>query len=341
MKLRYRVACVVTLAAAVFISCLRLLGGDLYTSGLWVSLMAVVSVFLLCGLKPKAPLAVGGPFAVASAAGAMLAGVSLLISTLGVAVDLLDKVYPYPQPLEITAMSQLLLFAMIVGGVVGGLFFVLTGVRWLGDRKTDRRMLGGIALFPVVWSWARIIWYMFSFASAVNRFTGLIELAMLVCEMLFMMLFARFVSGVEEVTPRFSLSVALCTVLFGLTATVTHVAAFARQDAALFGTTALLSAPDIGITVLAVTWAVGQVFGKGTAAEPLPIATEEEAEEAAEESTDETPPPAEEEEETPFILDEAAFVVAEEPEEEEEAPAEERRPLELEDIINDILNGKL
>lgn len=338
MKLRYRVACLVAVATAALISCLRLLGGDLYTSGLWVSLMAVVSVFLLCGFKPRAPLAVNGGFAIVTAAGAMLAGVSLLVSTLGVAVDLLDKKYPYPQPLEITAVNQLLLFVMIVGGLGGGLFFVLTGVRWLGDRKTDRRMFGGVALLPVVWSWARMIWYMFSFTSAVNRFTGLIELAMLVCEMLFMMTFARYVSGVEETTPRFTLPIALCAVLFGLTATVTHIVAFLRQDAALFGATALLSAPDIGVTVLALTWVIGQVFGKGSAAEALPMPVEEEPEVKAE-----TPPPAEEEEETPFILSDEAFVVAEaeEDEVEEETPAEERRPLELEDIINEILSGKL
>ena len=36
MKFRYRVACLVTVATAVLISCLRLLGGELYTSGLWV-----------------------------------------------------------------------------------------------------------------------------------------------------------------------------------------------------------------------------------------------------------------------------------------------------------------
>lgn len=336
MQLRYRVACLVTVATAVLISCLRLLGGALYTSGLWVSLMAVVSVFLLCGFKPRAPLAVNGIFAIVTAAGAMLAGVSLLVSTLGIAVDLLDKKYPYPQPLEITAVNQLLLFLMIVGGLVGGLFFVLTGVRWLGDRKTDRRMFGGVALFPVLWSWTRLIWYMFSFASAVNRFTGLIELAMLVCEMLFMMSFARYVSGVEEITPRFSLSVALCAVLFGATAATTHIVAFLRQDAALFGTTALFSAPDIGVTVLALTWVVSQVFGKGKKAEPLPMPEEEIPVEEKIELSDEK-----EEEEVPFILGDNDFFVPEEEQEEEEVPAEERRPLELEDIINEILSGKL
>lgn len=338
MRLRMRVACIVAVAAAVFISCLRLLGGDLYTSGLWVSLMAVVSVFLLCGVKPRAPLSVQGGFSVITAAGAMLAGVSMLVSTLGVGVDLFDKKYPYPQPMEITALSQLLLFAMIVGGLGGGLFFVLTGVRWLGDRKTDRRMFGGVALLPVVWSWARMIWYMFSFASAVNRFSGLIELAMLVFEMLFMMMFARYVSGVEENPPRFSLALALCAVLFGLTAASTHIIAFLRQDAVLFGATALLSAPDIGITVLAAAWAAGQVFGKGTVADPLPMPVEEEE---AEEITEAPVPVEEEEEEQPFILSDEVFIVADEPEEEEEEPTEERRPLELEDIINEIINGKL
>lgn len=329
MQLRYRAACITAGCAAVLITVMRLIGGGAYIAALCVAVAVAAALFFLCGVKPRESLAVSGTPAVLVAAAAALTGTSLVVSALSDALDLMDGVYPYPQPVTVTVLNSILLFVMLVGGLVGGVFCVLTGVRWFSDRQTDRGRLGGIALFPVVWMWGRLIWYMTSFASAVNRFRSLPEVGMLLFEMLFLLVFARYVSGVEEQTPRFAVPIALCTAMLGLTACATRFIAFITQDAELFFATALVSAPDVGITLLAAAWAGGQLFGGGTVAPPLPN----------EDEPTETPAEEPEEEPTPFLLDEEALT-APDPEEEEKdtVPDEERRPLELEDIINEIIN---
>ncbi len=333
MQLRYRAACITAGCAAVLLTVLRLIGGGAYTAALCAAVIAVAVLFFVCGVKPRESLAVSGTPALLAAAAAALTGTALVVSALGDALDLMDGVYPYPQPVTVTALNEILLFVMIVGGLVGGVFCVLTAVRWFSDRQTGRGQLGGIALFPVVWTWGRLIWYMTSFASAVNRFRSLVEVGMLLFEMLFLLVLARYVSGVEEQTPRFAVPIALCTAMLGLTACLTRFIALVAQDAALFSATALVSAPDIGITLLATAWVGGQLFGGGTVAPPLP--TEEEPEETPAEEP-------EEEESVPFLLGEE-ILAAPDPEGDDEdvIPDEERRPLELEDIINEIINGNL
>ncbi len=329
MQQRYRFAAVTAVGAAVLLSVLRL-GDKNDVASLCVAVVSAVVLFLLCGVKPFEQRAVWGNTGIATAAAAALTGTVLVVSAVSDAVDLSAGVYPYPQPVTLTALNQLLLFVMIGGGVASGLFFVFTGVRWFSERATSRGLLGGAALLPVLWIWARLIWYMTSFASAANRFRSLPEVAMLLFEMLFLFVFARYVSGVEEKTPRFVIPVALCTVLFGVAACITRFASLVSQNADHFADTALITAPDIGITVLAAAWVVGQLFGEG---EVAPLCPETEEELAADE-------PQSEEAKQPFVLDESLFDDIETDDGEEEIVDGERRPPELEDIINDIISGK-
>lgn len=331
MQLRYRFAAVVAVGAAVLLAVLRL-GNERYAASLCVAVVAAALLFLLCGTKPFEQRAVFGNTGLATAAAAALTGTVLIVSAVSDVVDLSAGMCPYPQPVTLTAINQLLLFVMIGGGVSSGLFFVFTGIRWFTDRGTSRGLFSGAALLPVLWIWARLIWYMTSFASAANRFRSLPEVAMLLFEMLFLFVFARYVSGVEEKTPRFVVPVALCTVLFGVAACITRFASLVGQNADRFADTALITAPDIGITVLAAVWVAGQLFGEGEVAPPLSLEAEEEP------VSDE---PQGEVAEESFVLDETSFDGVETEEEEEEVLEGERRPLELEDIINDIISGKL
>lgn len=325
MQLRYRTACITAVCTAALLTVLRLLGGGSYTAALFVAVIAVAALFVLCGNKPREQFSVSGTPAKVTAAIAALAGVALLICTFREGLQLAAGAYPYPAPVDTGFMHPVFLAVRLVGGVVGGVFLILIAVRWFTGGCTDRGRFGVLALFPVVWLWGRLFWYLFSFASAVNRFRSLVEVGLLLFEMLFLLAFARYTSGIEEEKPRTVIPVALCTVMLGLAACVTRAIALVTQNASLFSATELILAPDFAFVLLAAAWAYGQLFCEGTVAPPLPDEPPEE-------------PVAEEAEEEPYLLDEDALRVADEEAEEEPASTEERRPLELEDIINEIIN---
>lgn len=329
MQVRYRAACIAAAAITVSVTVLRVLGGGFYTAAILLMFAALAAVFLLCGATPRQPREVSGRLTVPLSAVTAFGGMAMILGALSQALGLLRGSYPYPQPISLTVAHKVLLVIMIVGGVAGGLFLAVTAVRWLFGHKTDRGFFVGITLLPVVWMWGRVVWYLISFASAANRFTGLTELLLLLFEMLFLLNFARFVSGVENKPPRFDMAIALGTALLGVTVFFTRCLSYLTQNGELFSATELFTASDFYIALLAAVWTVDQMFGGGKVAPPLPMEEEEEEEEE---------PRFTEEDQAYFVLDEEALreeVVGDE--EIEENSEEERRPLELEDILNEYL----
>ena len=195
MASRYKALSAVAVCATAVSIVLRLKGA--VAAPLWVVLVSVAAVFLLCGFKPREARSAEGNTAVAMALFAAVTGVAMAVASLTDGLDLLNGIYPYPQPLPLTAINQILLFAMLLGGIGGGVFFAATGVKWFFDRRVSRVKFSGAALLPVLWMWARLFWYMTSFTSAVNRFRNINEVAMMLFEMLFFMVLARYVSGIE------------------------------------------------------------------------------------------------------------------------------------------------
>lgn len=336
MQLRYRVACIVAAVVGVGLTVMRLAwtSGDVVKSGLYTATLCVlgltlIALFSLCGVRRRALVTSEGKAALFSAAASAWVGASLLIHAIGIVLDLTQDVYPYPQPVAITTLNTVMVVVMVIGALFGGVFFVITAVRWFVNRRTDRAAFGILALGPVVWTWARLLWYITSFASAVNRYRSVTETLLLVFDMLFLLAFARYASGVEEKTPRFAVPIALCTAMMGFMACFTRFGAYILQDGALFSATALLSAPDLAIAVVAAVFVGQQLFA-------VPLPTAEPEEEETNEFADE-----EDEEAAAFLLDMESL--PDDPVDDEEddvLPEGERRPLELEDIINDILNRK-
>ena len=332
MTLRNKTVAALAVGVAALSAILRLKGSA--EAPLWVALVSVAAVFLLCGFKPREARSAEGRTAVAMALFAAVTGVAMVVATANDGLDLLKGIYPYPQPLAVTAINQILLFAMLAGGLGGGVFFTITGIRWFFDRQVSRVKFSGAALLPVAWMWARLFWYMTSFTSAVNRFRNINEVAMMLFEMLFFMVLARYVSGIEEGASRFAVPVAVCTAMLGVSACVVRFVALASKNTALFGATELIAAPDFMVALLAGVWAFNQLFGKG---EALPEVTEQSLEE---EQPEELPAEAEEEAE-PFIINEEDLTLLDEEENDEETVEEtagERKPLELEDILNELMN---
>ncbi len=317
MQQRYKAASGVAAAATIVLTTLRL-AGAYHAAVLLLSAVATAALFFLGGVSRRKMKPVKGTAAVMLAAASLLVGTSLIVYAVGTVARLGQGIYPYPQPVTVTVISRLLAFILPAGALAGGVFFLVVSVRWGKTRQVERRVAGEIALTPVIWSWARLMWYMASFTSAVNRFRSLPEVAVLVLEMLFLLQFARYASGVEEKQPRFAVAIALSTAMLGLTVCFTRFGAYLMQDETLFSAGALLTAPDLGLALLAAAFAVGQMFGREA--------------EAVAKVREQEPPPAEE----PAAVSAGEAPVFEESNE----PLEEsgHKPLELEDIINEIIN---
>ena len=337
MRLRYRVACIVAAIMGAALTVMRLVWtpADTVKSGLYaatqcVLVVALAALFFLCGAKRRSLTTAAGLPALLTAGASAWVGASLVIHALGDFLDFCKGVYPYPQPVTVTGLNRMVAMVMILGAALGGVFFLFTAVRWFINRRTDRASFGILALCPVVWTWARLLWYITSFASAVNRYRSVAETVLLLFEMLFLLAFARYASGVEEKTPRFVIPIALCTAMLGLVACFTRFGAYAAQDAVLFSGTALVVAPDLAIAVLAAVFAGQQMFA-------TPLSEPESPEDA-----DEAEGVEEEEQEAvaEFLLDVNALTSDPDDDDESALPDEERHPLELEDIINRMINGE-
>ncbi len=333
MTLRARMACLLAAVSAVALTVLRLCHAPL-AAILGTVLLAVLAVFLLCGLRPRPSMQVRGGFSVFSAVAAAFTGAGLLVSGYDIAMGLLAGVYPYPQPITVDVLGQLLLFGWLAGALAGGVIMLISAVRWLQNRCTVRVPITLLCLGPVVWTWGRLLWYMTSFISAANRFRSLIEVAFLLCEMFFLLYMARYVSGVGDKPSRVAFPLSVVTAFLGLTACATRLGATLLQTADTFADAALITAPDFGMVLLAVSVVLGYLFG-----EPAPVLSVEPAEEEPTPvEEDEVQEEQEEGEEVAFLLEDLLAEPVVDSEEEDVIPEEERRPLELEDIINEILN---
>lgn len=260
-----------------------------------VTAVTLVGLLVWCGLQREELREVYGVPATVITAATLFTGALLTVSSVFTAARwFFGHEVPYPQKALLTATDKFFLGGVIVCGLLGGVFFVCLAAQWHRTKSVVRGFFPLMALFPVFWSWFRLLRYETSHVSAVGTYRSLLDLGVLVAEMLFLMAFARFVSNVQEKPQRFLVGLSLCTGLLCTSGGLTRFAMFCSQEGVAFEESALIMAPDIGFAVLAFAVAFGQAF-----------ASEQE-------------PPLEEESEP-------------------EQSDEQRAPLELEDVINDIL----
>lgn len=273
MPKRFQAACYVALPVAIILAAVRCAAlpqvvSSVGDGGLSVGLLTVTGIALAAlmalsfGNGVPARVIGGGAFW-GMAAGVLITGGDMLVSSLWALYRWMGtRALPFPAQVFPTAVDAVLLYALVITGAVGGLFFLLTGVRWLFRRRTVRGIHRVMALAPVLWVWVRVIRFELSFVSSLNLHRSVYELLMLVFEMIFLLWFARFVSGVEEETPRGFVGVALITGVLTAMACLTRLGMALLQNEAAFEACGLTAAADLGICVLAFSAAFGRVFPK-------------------------------------------------------------------------------
>lgn len=282
----YQKACFVTLGATAILTVWRIAvtpqaaqGSVLYHLLPVFTVVAVLALLLWCGLKKEPLYAVKGNGAVGITAATFIAGALLTGYSLVVAGRwFLERKMPYPQKSIPTQMDALFLVGLMICGLAGGVFLIYLSAQWWKNRRVERGGFPWLALIPVFWSWFRLLRYETSHVSAIATFCSLPDVAVLVAEMLFLLAFARFVSGVEEKPPRFFVGISLSTGMLCTMGVLTGIARLFLQKTIAVSEGALIIVPDIGFALLAFSMAFGQAFFK----EENSLPTAEEQPEAAE-----------------------------------------------------------
>lgn len=268
MQKNYQKACFVTLGATAILTVWRIAvtpqaaqGSVLYRLLPVFTVSAVLALLLWCGLKKEPLYAVKGNGAVGITAATFIAGALLTGYSLVVAGRwFLERKMPYPQKTIPTQTDALFLVGLMICGLVGGVFLIYLSAQWWKNRRVERGGFPWLALTPVFWSWFRLLRYETSHVSAIATFCSLTDVAVLVAEMLFLLAFARFVSGVEEKPPRFFVGLSLSTGMLCTMGGLTGIARLFLQKTITVSEGALIIVPDIGFALLAFSMAFGQAF---------------------------------------------------------------------------------
>ncbi len=333
MKKRIGVACAGVILFAAVLSVLRILAmpqiAQGNTRGIQNILLALFTVaamvfLLICGGGKQPARCIRGRAFTVVTTGVLFTGVAMIVSAVTVVMDWVQKgLLPYPANSIAGDTDEVFLYLLAAFGAIGGAVLILMGIRWFSRGRTLRGILRVASLAPVVWMWIRIGRYEISYMSSLNVYLHFYDLLLLLFEMVFFLWFARYVSGAAEDLPRFSTGISLCTGVLATVACVTRVAMLIAGNKEAFDLCGLVTAPDLGVAVLALSFA----FGHWTAPET------DDYEEVPEDGDDEE----DGEDGSPFLLlTEEAFMTSVADDEELDAQGL-GRPLELEDVINDVM----
>ncbi|MBQ4616774.1 MAG: hypothetical protein IJB27_00175 [Clostridia bacterium] len=183
----------------------------------------------------------------------------------------------FDQNHEPTAMDLTLAASVIAFEVLGGLYLVLLGFRWMSAKTADSTLLKWLSLCPALWMWFRLARYEISYASTIDISKNFFDFATLVFASLFFLQFARAMSGIGK-KPHNGLPIlALCTAMTSISsipATISHLVVTNNvSNLSIHDLMTVIVDGVIGLTAL--VFAAMQVFSKAHEAEP--VATTENA----------------------------------------------------------------
>ena len=165
----------------------------------------------------------------------------------------------------VTPMASLLQWLQTIFCILGGVVLVRYGLVLASEGATRRGSALWSLLAPVMWLWFTLANYEMSYASMVRLSDGFFSLMMYVFEMLFLLAFARYMSGVGKMSVGLLLFCAGGTVTFALSAPLVRVIMYLLQDVEAYTAAGTAGVLDLMVGVLALVTAltlchsVGQV----------------------------------------------------------------------------------
>lgn len=219
--------------------------------------LAVMAAFSFCTERER--IDVPATCAIPTGLAAVLAGgVMGLCSLLDSFRYIFGKILPPPGQMQTSALTQLVLYGLLVFGVLGAVALVRWGLQIVAEGGTRRGMSAFGALAPVMWAWFRLAWFEMSYASTVGWSEKFYDFLMVIVELLFLFKLARFVSGVGKTTTGEMLFWAMAAAMFALSGPLTRVLLYFTGGAEVYQASNLAGAADFGIGVLAFAfgWAL-------------------------------------------------------------------------------------
>ena len=349
MKKRLTVAVLGSVAATALLSVFRILTlpqvqqtvGGTY-SPLWVlATVVLLAGVVLCGMRRYDEMvAIRPAFARAIGAGAIAAGLLLIVTSLAELKPWLEsQTLPYPIN-ETTTAADTVMFYLLVGfGVLGGLSLLWLGIGTMIDRPAPHGVMQWLILLPLLWNWTRILRYELSHISTLQIAKHWSDVLLLVVEMLFLLTLVKLDALPEQKPGRFAAGIALCAGVSGLVGSILRgylALTTGDQTTAIAG---LVTAADIGIAALAFTVAFALLTSEKQEEPEVQPATAD-----LPETTEDTSPNEEEEEEEEGNSDEPTllhtddvFLTTIQDDESLDNEDGDHSPLALEDVIDDIL----
>ncbi len=232
--------------------------GRFDTSFAVVAFMVLMMVLLaLPAIKlSMTPPAVVGRGAIPLSLASMGAGALLLLSSLWDTWNwLASGEQPAPYIGINNFMGTLTLLGTLLFGLVGGGSLIRLGLQISSEGSARRGMASFEALAPVLWMWFRLARYEMSYASAVGLSEIFYDFMLFILTLLFLFRFARFSAGVGTPTMGGLLFFSTTTALFALSGPLTRLCMYLLGDSEAYHASQLAGWPDLGIGVLALTFA--------------------------------------------------------------------------------------
>ncbi len=265
-----RYVCFLTVAATVFLAILRIALTPIATSqpilygvalGTTVILLACLLIFSKTKIEESS--AVSGDVVRVFAAFASVAGAAWVVFSIATLFNWwTTQTMPYPNKTLATAFDKGCLYLLAAMGLVAGLLFLRLAVRWWQTKQITAVQVPVLALAPVAWTWVRLVRYITSHVSATGLFRNAYDLGMILFEMVFFLLLARYIAGVGNKASRMIFGVSLCTGLLCAISSISQVTFFLLQNGTAFQTVLLVIAPDFGIGLLAFSFAFSHAYGE-------------------------------------------------------------------------------
>lgn len=178
-------------------------------------------------------------------------GVLLLDTVLAlVRFGLIGKTPP-PNAQILNNADKWTLYLSFVFGLLGGLWLVLLGFKWIRRLPLENGARFG-ALLPVAWIWCRLARYELSYASAANIKRSFYDFFMLLFLMLFLLAFARYVADVAPPSAKTMRALSAIAAMAGISSPLTRLGMQVLGDTEAFNASQLAGITDLAIGVLAL-----------------------------------------------------------------------------------------
>ena len=244
-----------------------------------VMTLTVAAVAVLAGRHREPVKRISGLWLKPTAVMAMLSGgVMVLCVLVDISIWLILGNTPAPASSNPGLAEQVVLTLSLFFGALGGAFLFRTGLLWLQENGSRQGVYKLWALCPVLWIWFRLARYEMSYVSAVDVYRSFYDFVMLIFILLFLFVFARYISGFTAKAPRWTVAISLCTAFFGITGPVTRLAMYMMGEEAAYKACQLAGPMDFAVGLFALCFAFSQAYGTAFPAEspePLPHSPEE------------------------------------------------------------------